>query len=61
MHDFRLPPRFKGDLRCSGMLHNVGYWLFTDVSNQLISPVLKGQAVKEEEWIPFRNTKITIL
>jgi hypothetical protein len=39
------------DIRCSGMLGGVGKHLVTDVSGQLIGPILKGQAVQEEGYL----------
>lgn len=35
--DFRLPPQYKLDHRCSGMLHGVDWWVVTDVLGQPIT------------------------
>ena len=40
-----VPPRCTGDLRFSGMLRSVCWYLFTDVSGQSINPILKGRIV----------------
>ena len=39
--DFRFPLRFWWDLRSSGILRTVVWWLFTDVSAQRIGPIFK--------------------
>jgi hypothetical protein len=39
---------FTCDLRCSGMLRSVHWWLVTGVSGQPIGAVFKGQAVQGE-------------
>ena len=36
------------DLRSSGMLYGVGWYLVTDISGQPIAPIFNGQAVQEE-------------
>jgi hypothetical protein len=44
LHDFRLLPGCKCVLCCSVMLHNVDWWLVTDVL-EYVSSISKGQAV----------------
>ena len=51
MRDFRLPSRREGDLRSSGMLHGVASYLFTEVSEQPISPIFK-QETGPLRWDP---------
>jgi hypothetical protein len=53
--DFRLAQRCKRDLRSSGMLREVDWYLSTDVSRQLIGPTFKGQAVRECYLPTFRD------
>jgi hypothetical protein len=43
VRDVRLPPQCKWDIRSSGMLRGVYWWLVTDVSGQPIGLVFKGQ------------------
>ena len=50
MRDFRLRPQCKQDLRYSVMLRSEDWSLVTDVSRQPVGPILKGQAVKEEDF-----------
>ena len=50
--NFRLPARFKWDLRPSAMLRSVFWWLFIEVSKQRIRPIFRGQAAQLnlEDW-----------
>jgi hypothetical protein len=43
--DFRLPPLWKLGLCSSGMLRSTSWLLVTEVSEQTISSIFKGQAV----------------
>jgi len=45
LHDFRLPPQCKWDLLSSGMLRSVEWLSVTDVSEQSIRPMFKGQVL----------------
>ena len=45
MFDLRHPPRRKRDLRSSGMLRGVNWYLVSGVSGQPIQPIFKGPAV----------------
>jgi len=43
LSDFKLPPPCRGDLRCSGILHNVEWKLHADVSGQPVGPIFKSK------------------
>jgi len=45
MHDFRLLPLYKWDIRSSGMLLSIDWQLVTDVSEPPIGSFFKDQAV----------------
>ena len=48
LQDSKLSPHHNRALRSSSMLRSACWYLFTDVSRQLVSPVFKGQAVQIE-------------
>jgi hypothetical protein len=48
IHDFRLPPRCKWDLRSSGLLLSVNWQLLTDMSRQTVGHMCKQNASQEK-------------
>jgi len=45
-----LQPWCKRDIRSSGMLRSVDWYLITDVSVQIIRPIFKRQAAELPRW-----------
>jgi hypothetical protein len=59
--DFRLPPRYKWDLRSSGMLRNVDWDLDTDVSGQSICPILRVKRSKKKSLVNIKDLCLKML
>jgi hypothetical protein len=56
IHDFRFLQHCKWDLRSSGTLCCVDWQLGTHISQKLVGPILKGQAVKETLVANYQST-----